>query len=877
MGCSTEKNTAINILYHSTTAKYNGYFNAKELIRIGLEDYRKTYREDYNRLIPVELLPNEEDVVDFYPIVDTAIKKCETVISKHSMPTASKPSKKKTEFANWVDMNWVLIGKAQYIRRDYQKALDNFEYIRKFYTDRSSTYIAQLWEAKCLIKLGEYSAAFRTIQKLEGRKNSFLQELGGQSRFMYKRRIRKMRRKQKEIDIPPAFPKELPFEMAKTKAELSIARKEYEEAIRHLKEALDLARKKSDKARLNFIVGQLLQEQENSNSRIYYTKSIKYNPPFEMGFKARINRALVGGKSEDEIILELRKMLGEEKYFEYKDQVYYAMASVELKRNDVPKAKYFLSKSVFYSINNNLQKGVSYEKLGNITFKERNYVHAQRYYDSSAQVIPDDYHNKEFIQNKAEQLSNLVENVDIISYEDSVQKIANMSESDREQFLEDVIEELKEQERIRKEKEARRAEKMRELQLKQAEASSGAGSKFYFNNIKAMDAGFEEFRTIWGQREDEDNWRRSNKPLTMDFDEEEEEEAADSIAKVIDPEDVPVDELTAEILMMNIPLTDSAMDVSNERLLASLYQSGMIYKEQLEELELGAKQFQRVVDKNIENEHNVLAAFQLYEINSERNPSKAQANRTYILNNYPNSDYANYLRDPDYFIKQKELDAIAQKEYLQSVDRFERGLYFPIIQKAKNVIENEPDNKYRPQYFILKAMAMGQINNDKTSLIPVLEQAIEEYPETQTAERAQEMLDLINNGVPTLEPLDFSAGSNIYSYSGKDKMYALIYLKSSDNKKEAQTKIADFNREFFSRSKLNTNSQIFSNNLTFIKVGEFDDEFKAEEYLRDFKKTKKHLRDLRSNKIIFISTGNYKILMKERKIEDYEKFFENYY
>src|SRR5690554_7123413 len=62
--CSTEKNTFINRTYHSTTAKYNGYFNAKELIRIGLEEYRYGAREDFNEILPVELYPNEEDVVD---------------------------------------------------------------------------------------------------------------------------------------------------------------------------------------------------------------------------------------------------------------------------------------------------------------------------------------------------------------------------------------------------------------------------------------------------------------------------------------------------------------------------------------------------------------------------------------------------------------------------------------------------------------------------------------------------------------------------------------------------------------------------------------------------------------------------------------------
>lgn len=877
IGCSTEKNTLINRTYHSVTAKYNGYFNAKELIRIGLKDYRSNYREDFTQILPVEVLPNSEDVMDFYPVVDTAIKKCETVISKHSMPTASKPSKKKTEYANWVDMNWVLIGKAQFIRRDYQKALDNFEYVRKFYMDRSATYIAQLWEAKCQIEMGLYPEAQRTLQKLENRRQIFLNEAQGQSNFLYKRKIRKMRRKNKRVDIPPAFPESLYLEIAKTKAHLAFQRKEFNEAISHLKEGLKHAQTKEDKARFNFIIGQVLQSQNDESARAYYSETLKKTPPFEMEFQAKIKRAVAGGDHPDNIQKELLKMTEEPKYMEYKDQIYFAMAKVEIGRPDVPKGKYYLSKSVFYSLNNDRQKGISYEKLGDITFNERKYVVAQKYYDSSARVIPEDYFNAEEIKLKAEKLQVLVDAVQIVAFEDSVQMIAGMSEEERETFLEGVIEQLKEEERIRKEREAEKAAKLREMQMKQAEQSGAGGNRFYFRNMKAMNEGFEDFRSQWGQRENEDHWRRSNKEMDLSFKEMDSDSLDTIVDQPINREDVAIEELTPEMLMEDIPLTDSAMQVSHENLIEALYVAGMVYKEQLNELEQGALQFKRIVDHGVENKHNPMAAFQLYEIQKERNPSNTGKYKDYILKNYPDSDYANYLKDPDYFIKKKEMEALAQEEYLKSVERYERGLYFPVIKKAETVIENEPDNKYRPQYFILKAMAMGRINNDKTTLIPLLKQAIKEYPETPTADRAQELLDLINDGVPAFEPVDFSVGQGLYEYSTGDKMHVLIYLTSDDDIRESQRNISDFNREFFSRDRLKTSSQLITGNITMVKVSEFKDEYHASDYLRDYKKTRKYLKDLRNNKIIFISSKNFKALLKERKLEEYETFFKNTY
>jgi hypothetical protein len=868
--CSTEKNTFINRTYHSTTAKYNGYWNARELIRVGLRDYRNNYKEDFYAILPLDLLPNEEDVVDMYPVLDTAISKCMTVISKHSMPTASKPAKKKTEYAKWIDQNWLLIGKSNFYRRDYQKALDNFEFVRKFYGNRSSMYEGMLWKAKCQIELGDIAEAKRTLQILDNNFNNYLSQKKEKDTSSSK-----SKKKSKDDDNSlPAFPAHLHPEIAKTKAHLALIENDPTKAIRFLEDAIKKTKVKEEKARLNFIVGQLLQLNDDEAAREYYTRAIKLNAPFEMSFHAKINRATVGGASPEEILADLTKMAKEQKYLEYRDQIYFAMAKVELARNEVAQAKTYFTKSAFFSLNNPRQKGVSYEKLGDLSFNERNYVSAQRYYDSSAQVIPDEYINAELIRSKANNLAQLVDNIDVVMYEDSVQRIALMDEKERDKFLKDLVKQLQEEERLRREREAQRAEEMRKLQQQLAAQNQGEGNKWYWNNIKNIEEGFNEFRNIWGQRDNEDDWRRSNKSPSIDFNELAE---GDTLVDSIPTKPrTAIEDLTPETLLADIPLTDSAMAVSNERLLAALYNSGIIYKDQLNETEFGAKQFQRVIDREIENKHNVLSAFQLYKIH-EGNMNKSVVYKDYILTNYPNSDYANYLRDPDYFIKKKELDALALQDYLKSVERYESGLYYPVILKADNVINGEPDNKYRGQYLILKAMAMGRVNPDKTTLLPTLEQAVREFPETVIAEKAQELIGFIKNGIPLFQDFDVVETSDLYSYSSKDKLFVLVFLEESDDSRVAQTKIADFNREFFSRYRLKTGAQLLDAQKAMVVIREFNDANTAREYLKSFERTKKHVIDYKSRKILFISSENFKVFLKEKDIAVYEKFFfDNY-
>ena len=208
-----------------------------------------------------------------------------------------------------------------------------------------------------------------------------------------------------------------------------------------------------------------------------------------------------------------------------------------------------------------------------------------------------------------------------------------------------------------------------------------------------------------------------------------------------------VDTLTVELLMKRVPLTDSALVASNQRLLSALYEAGIIYKDQLLETAMATKQFNSVLDRKIESEFNLLSAYQLYKMYNEVEPAKALIQKEYILNMYPNSDYANYLRDPEYFIKKKERDALAEQEYVAILDRYNRGIYAPVIFKASAVIADEKDNPFRSKYMLLKAMSLGQTSDNKDELIPVLQQVVSEYPKTPEQIRADELLLIIKTQV----------------------------------------------------------------------------------------------------------------------------------
>ena len=869
LSCSTEKNTLLSRSYHGMTAHYNGYFNANELINMSISTYRSALKEDYYSILPIDPVPNATEVTGLYAAIDTAIVKCTKVIQNHSMPSNELPSKKKAEYNQWIDENWTTVGIADYYRRDYEAAMKNFQFIKKFYSNDPTLYIADLWIAKTNIAIGNYTEAFFSLTNLD--KAIEAEELLNADKKGFFKKNDSSKEKTKKKDKIAKFPKKIRFDFEKTKAELALKNKNKEDAIKYLEESLKFAKKQTDKARVNFILAQLYEATNNRlEAKDHYSKVLKYNSPYEMNFTSRIRRAFMGG--DEKFRKDLMKMLRDAKNLEFKDQIYYALADIELQKNNKPKAKEYLTLSAFYSTSNPRQKGMAYEKLGNLNFSERNYVIAQKYYDSCVTVVNNQYPNYEGVKNKAIKLFDLVRAVETYEFEDSVQKISKLPLKEREEFVENVIKKIKKDEEYRKKMESQRLLELQKNQSLASQSNDLNGNKWYWNNTKTRAEGFDEFKKLWGVRVNEDNWRRSEKISTSTFKEEAQDSTiiSDSIAKIVE------DTLTVERLMRRVPLTDSAFSTSTIRLLSALYDAGVIYKEQLMEIEMATVQFLAVLDRKENSDFNLLSAYQLYRIYSETDKSKAEIQKEYILNMYPNSDYANYLRDPDYFIKKKERDAIAEQEYLSILDRYNRGLYYPVNSKASMVIISEKDNLFRAKYMLLKAMCIGQISEDKQMLIPTLEQIIKEYPNSEEEKRANELLSIIKKGVSQNLEVDFNKKS-IYDYDDKAIHWVLIFINKKVSSTTERTKVSDFNREFFSRDKLKTSSKIYGDDQSLILVEEFKLDTDALEYIRVFKKTRKHLLDLQKAKIILITRENLKILFETQKLQEYEDFQLEYY
>ena len=507
---------------------------------------------------------------------------------------------------------------------------------------------------------------------------------------------------------------------------------------------------------------------------------------------------------------------------------------------------------------------MSYEKLGDISFFAKEFVPAQKYYDSCARFMPEDYPNAEIVKNKSAKLYDLVKALETVYFEDSVQRIAKLSGKDRELFLKETLKQMRFEIQDAKEKEAA---KLLELQSNSVVLNNTNANKFIFNNPKLRETGFKEFKKLWGARDNEDDWRRIDKLPVINS-----SISTDSSQNIAAKESK--DSLSYELLLKNIPLSDSSFFQSQLRLIDALYISGVLYKEVLLENDLAEQQFESVLALKLSNSADLAAAFQLYRLNEQN--KKSEKYKSYILDKYPNSDAAKYFLDPDFYLKQKKNAEESQKDYLKLLEQYKLQAYQTVFNLSQAILEKDLANACRSEYMLLNVLAMGQLTEDKSILIPKLNLIIEEKPQTDQATRAKEMLDIMQSGYSKNEEIDFNK-KYFFEYVSDVPQYVIVLLDEDDETDLSKGTISDFAVKKFKSSKLRVSSKITLSEKSFILVQEFASITLANKFIDAYKAGFEFIDDLQDNKIYIITQENLKKLIETAKFEEYKLFYlDNY-
>ncbi|MCB0428547.1 MAG: tetratricopeptide repeat protein [Flavobacteriales bacterium] len=858
-GCSTRKNTFVSRQYHNLTSRDNGYFNAREGVKEAVAQMEKNHVDDFTQILNIYVDVDEGQGQTVASEMDKAIKKCSAVIQRHSIMVKNK------EYCAWVDDSYFLIGRAQFYKQEFRTALETFEYVAKQYSEEEIKFDALLWMVRCYTELGMYDDGLRIIDMIKNEKG---------------------------------FPKKKKGAFETVYADYYMQQKEYPTAAVHLQKAIALTKRRKTRVRLMYIMAQLLQrDKEYRKAGNMYQQVVKMNPPYDMAFHAKINMARTVGIERDKasasarggIRKQLEKMLRDDKNIDYFDQIHYALAELSHKEGDEPDALSHLEQSIRTSTNNPTQKGQSYLMVADIRFSQRKYEIAQAYYDSAVAQLPPQYEGYEAALNKKTSLTGLVSSIATIEAEDSLQRIADMDDAARDAFIDDLIEQaVKDEERKKQEKEDRER-RTRELLTQNAinqrkgNPNASGGGKWYFYNPTTLASGKAEFRTRWGDRPLEDYWRRSNKSGFGDFSSG--SESSDTL-QASQKRDLSIGNIRdKKAYLKNIPLTSEARKASDDRIIEAYYQLGIIYKERLQDPDEAIRAFEELNRRYPSNRYRAAACYYLYLImNDAGNTAAAETNKNIILNDYPDSEYAKLIQNPDYGKAQKVDQEEARKLYEDTYKAYLNSKYEAVMANCDLADSLHKGNPFMPKFSFLYAMSIGKTRGNHDSLfVASLEHVASQYSYDPAGTRAKEILDLMKpkKTTDTLTTKPDSASPASVFKMDMNEVHFFVYVLSGKNNIITKFKeyVSDFNQSQFGLRTFNVSSILLDDARQMVLVKSFDNGKDGMDYFKSVQAHADMFGDdkLKSVKYFTISSINYITIYKQKNIDEYVKFFQENY
>ncbi|MFN8240087.1 MAG: hypothetical protein U0X39_04960 [Bacteroidales bacterium] len=862
-GCSVEKNTASSRFYQGLTSKYNIFFNGYESYKAGVTKVNNGYREDYSEQLQVFEFSDPATTQMCSADMERAIQKVSKLISLKSItskPELKKgelPSEKEEEFMNrkeyneWVDDSYLLMGKARLYKRELDLAISTFNFTISLTTDPAVRNEASVWLARCLNQTGNYTESKRILG---------------------------------ELDLTKNFSNELLGQYYTTIADLYLKQKMYSEAREPLANSLKYLKGKRNKYRLTYLLAQVNEKTGDGNMATkLFREVIKMNPPYEIEFNARINLADVynpdSGNAE-EIRKELGRMLRDAKNKEYSDQIYFALANMAMKEGNIEEAIANYRKSTTSSTSNPNQKGKSYLAIAEYYFKKPDYINSGKYYDSTMYFLNDKFPDFKSISEKAGNLKLLVTQLNIVEKEDSLQRVARMGEGERGAFISAIIEKVKQDEASGKTTKDN-ADRYNLGQFYENEQrfrdNIQQEGKWYFYNQSALTFGRTEFKRRWGNRKLEDNWRRLNKSRTNQNlnnagGDEKDQAKADTSAAMRDNR-------KPEYYLRELPLTDSLMKISNDRVASALLESGKIYFEKFTDAGKATGSFESVISRFPGSDFEAEALYNNYKVYKGSNEARAEINRQKLLTSFPNNEFAKILSDPDYYRKLSEQLRAAENLYNSAYAAYQKDEFAGAIDICNQGLSQFPKNDLAPKFQLLKSYCVARIS-DERAFKEELAIVMKQWPESDEAKRANELSAYLNQKLPELKvEEDKQIAKEIYTDDkGTPQTFILVVLNPQFNVNQGNFDIISYNIDNYTNRNFRTQGTLVDKKYVMFTVAGFRDLKEAMEYYNAFN-TDRIIRNPSGAQMIkfIIGRNNLEALNSDKNPARYLLFFEENY
>ena len=877
VSCSTQKNTAGSRFWHSFNARYNTYYNGQVAFTEGNLEKEKNNKDNYTELIPLYPVGNKASRDIGKSNYQRTVEKMEKAIQRHSI---KEKGKEKNPFL-W--RAWLLMGKAEFQMGQFEEAAATFSYMARLYQGEPlMSGLARAWLAKCYTELGWRYDAEDVIRNMSRDSMDF--------------------RAVKDWDY--------------TYANYYIREADYQKAIPYLRKAIKHERRKVQRAREWFLMGQienlLGHQQEAYNA---FKRVVRLSPPYELEFNARIAQTEVMAKNNGkQMISKLKRMARDDNNAEYLDQVYYAIGNIYLAQGDTLEAINAYETGNKKATRSGIEKGVLLLTLGNIYWEREKFADAQRCYGEAIGLLDKERKDYQELSQRSKILDELVPYTEGIHLQDSLLALSVMPEAERNKAIDCVIDALK-----KKEKEERDAKLEAEANTQQAQnavsnplrqpsttqhptpTTQQGGGAWYFYNPTAVSQGKTAFQREWGKRENVDNWRRSNQTvIRMPGAEDETTDsiasddlavgdsiATDSIAAPLDS--AALDPHKREYYLAQIPFSDEQKAASHEIIKDGLFHGGIILKDKMERLAISERYLRRLTNDYPAYEHNDEAWYHLWLLYSRLGQlSKAAECLAHMQENHAESEWTLLLSDPLYAENARFGEQIEDSLYGATYDAFKADQHDVIRQNAALSATRFPQGANRDKFMFINGLSLLN-EGDGDGCMEQLKEVVEKYPESEVSKLAGMIIKGVQDGrrlhggkfdigdVWSLRDVELSGDSTIADTLSTERddhyLFMLVYNPDSVNQNQMLFELARYNfTNFLVRNfEIQIDQDRELNRMMVSGFQSYDEALQYARMLYDNEPLRNHLAGTMR---LIISEKNLPSLGTRLSYDDYQLFYE---
>ena len=880
IACSTKKNTAVSRGFHQMKTKYNIYHNGAISFLEGEKAIIEANKDDFSSIINLYPVSNHEAAQAATSQMDKTIEKCRKCIKLHSIKSRPKVNYdkkrnnpkyaawlKQEEFNNQIDNAWMMLAKAEFHKGEFLGSISTFNYIIRHYSnDADMVAQCQLWTARAYAEMGWLYEAEDVLNKVQ---------------------VDNLSRKHAPL-------------YAAVSADIKLKTKQYKEAIPFVKLALPEESKKMYRPRFQFVLGQLYQLQgDRKQAKSAYEKVIKMQPSNEMDFNARLRIAELNDSPKEAIKL-LSKMAKLDKNKDLLDQIYGTIGSVYLAQKDTTKALEYYTQAIESSTQNGLDKANILVIAGDIYYEQRDYIKASPCYKEATQILSAESEQYARIQRRSETLDELVVEYSVVQLQDSLQALSKLTEAEQRVVVDSIIARLIRAEEQAKEKEEQAARDAangvgpRSVNTSNMLGGGAQSRDWYFYNPQLLRSGQQTFRTQWGNRPLEDNWRRLSKAMSSSvYDDETEEDTlpTDSLAEGAEnlaAAPMETDDHKPEYYLQQIPKTEEDINQSNEMIAAALYNMVYIYRDRVGDQELSDETF-RDFCKRFPNHELLVDLYYMQYLTALKTNDMMEAEqyRQDIMRLFPGTDEAYIVSQPDYFNKLRRMSVEQDSLYEQTYTAYSQN-QFALVKENKAYAEtNYPLSPLMPRFLFLNAIAVAKTDGQDAFVLQ-LQDMVARYPDSELASMAKDMLALMGQGAESqvgdlsslqakrnIEPTEVTTDSVEVSFDPTRNTPAMLLLVINQDEQllnQLLYDIALFNFSQFMIKDFDLKQELnFTRNQSAVIVSGFEKMDEAEWYHNLLTKNPDISQKIIANnaQVICITQTNFEILSQHFTLADY--------